>query len=109
MYSTISSKNYSSSTKLLVISMPSRPFLLALQHNLVILRVIRNFLAVIIGPPSTLALRLAADFLLGTIQSRQKRPLAVRTTARLAQTGSSVDCEMNLRGKDKPAKQSNAI
>src|SRR5262249_36721351 len=77
-----------------------------LQHNLVILRVTRNFFAVIIGATPTLALGLTADFLLGTILGRQKRSLAVGTTARLAQTGSSVDCEMNLRGKGKPAKQS---
>src|SRR5215471_20545085 len=86
--------------------MPATPLLLAIQHNLVILGVIRNFLAVIIGAPPTLALGLTADFLLGTIQRRQKRSLAVSTTARLAQTGSSEDCEMNLRGKAKPAKQS---
>src|SRR5215471_2819939 len=95
-----------SAALLLVVRMPGTPLLLALQHNLVILQVIRNFLAVIIGATSMLALRLTADFLLRTIQGRQKRSLAVRTTARLAQTGSSVDCEMNLRGKDKLAKQS---
>src|SRR5215475_4364936 len=91
---------------LVVVRMPGTPLLLAIQHNLVILGVIRNFLTVIFGAPPTLALGFTADFLLGTIQGRQKRSLTVRTTARLAQTGSSVDCEMNLRGKDKPAKQS---
>lgn len=91
---------------MVVIRMPGTPFLLALQHNLVVSRVVRNFFAMIIGAPLTLTLELTADFLLRTIHGRQKRSLAVRTTARLAQTGSSVDCEMNLRGKDKLAKQS---
>jgi hypothetical protein len=78
---------------LVVIRMPATPLLLAIQHNLVVFRVARNFFPMIIGAPPTLTLGLTADFLLRTIQGRQKPSLAVRTTARLAQTGSSVDCE----------------
>jgi hypothetical protein len=41
------------------------------------------------GAAPVLALRLAADHLLGTIDRRQKGTLAVRTAARLAQAHSS--------------------
>jgi hypothetical protein len=65
------------------------PLLLAFAYDLAILRVSRQFLAVIIGAAPALALRLAADHLLGTINRRQKGTLAVRTAARLAQAHSS--------------------
>jgi Na+-driven multidrug efflux pump len=81
---------------LVVIRMLRPPFLLAFQDNLVILRIMSNFLAVIIGSAPALALRLAANRLPRTIDGRQKEILAVRTTARLAQAQLLKDCEMNL-------------
>jgi hypothetical protein len=51
----------------LVVGMFVSPLLLAFQRDLVILRIRRKFLAVIIGAPSTLALRPPAYVLLGTI------------------------------------------
>jgi len=53
---------------LVIIRVPGTPLLLALQHNLVILRIFCNLLAVIIRATPTLALGLTADFLLGTIR-----------------------------------------
>ena len=50
----------------LVVGMFLSPLLLTFQRDLVILGVSRDLLAVIIGAPPTLALRLTADHLLGT-------------------------------------------
>jgi len=65
------------------------PLLLTFQSDLVILGISRNLLAVIIGAAPTLALWLTTDNLLGTQNRRQKRTLAVWTTAALAQADSS--------------------
>src|SRR5262249_38609918 len=73
-------------TLFLILGMFVPPLLLALAHDLAILRVNRQFVAVIIAATPTLTLRLAADHLLGTINRRQKRTLTVRTAARRAQT-----------------------
>src|ERR1700758_4369054 len=76
-------------TLFLILGMLVPPLLLAVAHDLAIYRVSRQFLAVIIGAAPALALRLAADHLLGAINRRQKETLAVRTAARLAQAHSS--------------------
>jgi|SRR5215469_7286386 len=76
-------------TLFLILGMLVPPLLLAFPHHLAIFRIGRQFLAVIISSPPLLALRLATDFLLGTINGGQKGTLAVRTAARLAQTHSS--------------------
>jgi len=65
------------------------PLLLAFPHPLAILGVRRQLLAVIIRATPTLTIRLTANPLLGTVSGRQKRTLAVRTTAGLAQVDSS--------------------
>ena len=72
----------------LIMGMFVPPLLLAVAHDLAIFRVSRQFLAVIIGAAPALTLRLAADHLLRAINGRQKRTLAVRTTAELAQADS---------------------
>jgi hypothetical protein len=69
----------------LILGMLVPPLLLTVAYDLAILRVSRQFLAVIIGAAPALALRPAADHLLGTISRRQKGTLAVKTAARLAQ------------------------
>ena len=51
----------------LVVGMFVSPLHLAFQRDLVILGISRNFLAVILAAAPTLALRLTADDLLGTI------------------------------------------
>jgi hypothetical protein len=76
-------------TLFLILGMLVPPLHLAVAHDLAIFRVSRQFLAVIIGAAPALALRLAADRLLGTIDGGQKGTLAVRTAARLAQAHSS--------------------
>jgi hypothetical protein len=72
----------------LIMGMLAPPLLLAVAHDLAIFRVSRQFLAVIISAAPALTLRLAADHLLRAINGRQKRTLAVRTTAELAQADS---------------------
>jgi len=74
---------------LLIAGMLLPPLLLAFPHPLAILGVRRQLLAVIIRATPTLTIRLTANPLLGTVSGRQKRTLAVRTTAGLAQVDSS--------------------
>jgi hypothetical protein len=74
---------------LLIAGMLLPPLLLAFPHPLAIRGVRRHLLAVIIHATPTLTIRLTANPLLGTVSGRQKRTLAVRTTAGLAQVGSS--------------------
>jgi len=79
-------------TLFLILRMFVPPLLLAFTHDLAIFRISRQFLAVIICATPALALWLAADLLLGTINRknrRQKGTLAVKTAARLAQAHSS--------------------
>src|SRR5947207_11988775 len=66
---------------LLIAGMLLPPLLLAFPHPLAILGVRRQLLAVIIRATPTLTIRLTANPLLGTVSGRQKRTLAVRTTA----------------------------
>jgi hypothetical protein len=76
-------------TLLLIIGMLVPPLLLAFAHDLAILGVGRQLLAVIIALAPALTLWLTADPLLGTIYRRYKRTLAVRTAAGLVQADSS--------------------
>lgn len=85
------------------------PLFLAFVHNLAILGVDRQFLAVVIGAASALARRLAADHLFRTINRRQKTTVAVGTATRLAQAHPSVIQEMNLCGKVNLVKQATPI
>jgi hypothetical protein len=78
-----------------VVGMSLPPLSLTIARDLTILRIRAQLLPVIIAAASALALRLAADNLLRTINGRQKRILAVRTTAGLAQADPS-DYEMRL-------------
>jgi len=73
----------------LVVGMLVPPLLLAVADHLAILRVRPKFLPVIIGPAPALALWLTADDLLWAVNGRQKRTLAVSTTAGVAQADSS--------------------
>jgi hypothetical protein len=73
----------------LVVGMFVPPLLLAVVDDLAILRVGRQLLPVIIAAAPTLARRPTAYALLRTINRGQKRTLAVRTTAGLAQANSS--------------------
>ena len=80
----------------LILRMFVPPLFLAFAHNLAILGVNRQFLAVVIGAASALARRLTADQLFRTINRWQKSTVAVGTATRLAQAHSSVIQEMNL-------------
>jgi len=73
-----------------VVGMSLSPLSLAIARHLAILRIRAQLLPMIIAAALPLALRLAADHLLRTINGRQERTLAVRTTAGLAQADSSV-------------------
>jgi hypothetical protein len=73
-----------------VVGMSLPPLSLAIAGDLAILRIRAQLLPVIIAAALALALRLAADNLLRTINGRQERTLAVRTTAGLARADSSV-------------------
>ena len=70
----------------LILGMLIPPLLLAFAHHLTVFRVRRQFLAVIISPAPMLTFRLAANYLLGTIDRRQKGTPAVETAACLVQT-----------------------
>ncbi len=74
---------------LLIAGMLLPPLLLAFPHPLAILGVRRQLLVVMIRATPTLTIRLTANPLLGTVSGRQKRTLAVGTTAGLAQVDSS--------------------
>jgi hypothetical protein len=74
---------------LLIVGMLLPPLLLAFPHSLAILGICRQLLAVIIRATPTLTFRLTANPLLRTVSGRQKRTLAVWTTAGLAQVDSS--------------------
>ena len=70
---------------------------LRVGRHLAILRIARQLLPVILSAPPPLALRLATDHLLGTIQRASKPPLTIRTTAGRAQTRLLSDSRMNPR------------
>ena len=63
----------------LVVRMFRPPLPLAVAHDLAIHRVGLQLLAVIISPPLALALGLAADHLLRSIDGREEETLTVRT------------------------------
>jgi hypothetical protein len=71
-----------------VVGMSLPPLSLAIAGDLAILRSRAQLLSVIIA--AALALRLAADNLLRTINRRQERTLAIRTTAGSGQADSSL-------------------
>jgi hypothetical protein len=73
----------------LVVGMFVPPLLLTVADDLEILPVCRQLLSVIIAAALTLARRPTAHALLRAINGGQKRTLAVRTTAGLAQANSS--------------------
>jgi len=74
---------------LLVTRMFVPPRLLAITNDLAIHGVSRQFLAVIIRPPFALALGLAADHLLWSIDGRDEETLTIRTATGHAQADSS--------------------
>lgn len=70
---------------LLVAGMGSPPLLAAVTHDLAVLEIGLKFPAVIVTVAATLAVRLAADPLLGTIEGKWEELLAVGTAAEVAQ------------------------